>query len=55
MVTDEKDSFGFQALTTLLEMMESYREDLVVILAGYPKEMDKLLDLNPGFFMLFAS
>ncbi len=40
--------FGREALDTLLSEMENHRNDLVVIMAGYPDEMDHLLEANPG-------
>merc|ERR1712190_615184 len=45
---DGKDSFGKEALDTLIKMIEDRRQDLVVILAGYPDEMDRLVSTNPG-------
>merc|ERR1719428_1556403 len=45
---DGKDSFGHEALDTLIKMIEDKRQDLVVILAGYSDEMQRLLDSNPG-------
>merc|ERR1711904_452031 len=45
---DGKDSFGKEALDTLIKMIEDRREDLVVILAGYPDEMVRLVSTNPG-------
>jgi len=45
---DGKDSFGKEALDTLIKMIEDRRQDLVVILAGYPAEMDRLVSTNPG-------
>jgi replication-associated recombination protein RarA len=43
-----RDDYGRQALTQLMADMENNREDTVVILAGYPKEMSKLMKANPG-------
>jgi len=45
---DGKDSFGHEALDTLIKMIEDKRQDLVVILAGYPEEMGRLVSSNPG-------
>jgi len=52
---DGKDSFGREALDTLIKLVEDFRTDLVVILAGYSKEMDKLLDTNPGLRSRFPT
>ncbi|RNA69501.1 stage V sporulation protein K [Alteribacter keqinensis] len=43
----EKD-FGKEAIDTLVKAMEDSQHDFVLILAGYPKEMDRFLSLNPG-------
>lgn len=40
--------FGREALDTLITQMENHRQDLVVIMAGYPDEMETLLTANPG-------
>ncbi len=40
--------YGPEAIATLTKLMEDYRDDLVVILAGYPEEMEKLMEINPG-------
>lgn len=42
------EDFGREALAELVKRMEDDRERLVVILAGYTAEMEKLLDVNPG-------
>ncbi|TCT26682.1 stage V sporulation protein K [Melghiribacillus thermohalophilus] len=43
----EKD-FGKEAIDTLVKHMEDHYQDFVLILAGYPEEMDHFLYLNPG-------
>ena len=43
----EKD-FGREALDTLVKAMEDHHQDLVVIAAGYPDEMEMFIRLNPG-------
>jgi stage V sporulation protein K len=43
----EKD-FGKEAIDTLVKQMEDHQNDFILILAGYPKEMDRFLSLNPG-------
>ena len=48
LVDDRSGSFGDEAINTIVQEMENRREDLVVILAGYPNEMQKFLDRNPG-------
>ncbi|TSB47563.1 AAA family ATPase [Alkalicoccobacillus porphyridii] len=45
---NKQDTFGTEAIDTLVKGMEDYREDLVVILAGYTKEMEGFLKTNPG-------
>lgn len=52
---DGKDSFGKEALDTLIKLVEDYRTDLVVIIAGYSNEMAKLLDSNPGLRSRFPN
>lgn len=49
-----EDPFGHEAVQTLLKRMEDDRKRLVVILAGYPKEMEDLLGSNPGLSSRFS-
>lgn len=42
------EDYGREALATLVKEMEDKRDDLVVILAGYTEEMEKMLEINPG-------
>ncbi len=47
------DPYGREAVQALLKRMEDDRERLVVVLAGYPDEMDRLLKSNPGLSSRF--
>src|SRR6185437_9087780 len=40
--------FGKEVIDTLVDEMTKHNENLVVVLAGYPHEMDLLLESNPG-------
>lgn len=48
------DMFGQEAISTILKMMEDYREDLVVIVAGYKEEMYRFIESNPGLKSRFS-
>ena len=45
---NKHDSFGLEAIDTLVKGMEDHRENLVVIMAGYTEEMETFLKSNPG-------
>lgn len=47
-LTDENDSYGKEAVATLLKRMEDDRDRLVVILAGYTENMAHFIGTNPG-------
>ena len=44
----ENSSFNEEAIATLIQAMENYRDNLVVIFAGYSKEMQSFLNTNSG-------
>lgn len=48
LVAGGEEDFGREALAELVKRMEDDRERLVVILAGYDAEMQRLLEVNPG-------
>lgn len=50
----EQDSYGKEAIETILKAMEDHRNELVVIVAGYDNLMHKFIDSNPGLSSRFS-
>jgi SpoVK/Ycf46/Vps4 family AAA+-type ATPase len=48
------DAYGSEAVATLLKRAEDDRDRLVIVLAGYPADMDRFLRSNPGLASRFS-
>ena len=49
------DEYGYEALDTLTKCLEDYRDDLIIVVAGYKKEMQDFLKANPGLSSRFKT
>ncbi|MFT6764129.1 MAG: hypothetical protein ACJAXA_002794 [Candidatus Aldehydirespiratoraceae bacterium] len=49
-----ENDFGLEAVDTIVKFMEDHRNDLSVVAAGYPAEMQELIDSNPGLKSRFT-
>jgi SpoVK/Ycf46/Vps4 family AAA+-type ATPase len=55
LVNESGQNYGQEVIDTLVKAMENYQSRFIVIIAGYPNEIDSLLMTNPGLVSRFAS
>lgn len=48
LLDDYHRSYGDEAIDALVQQMENHRDETIVVMAGYPAEMEELLNRNPG-------
>lgn len=47
-LVDDSNTYGAEAINTITQMMENYRNDVIAIFAGYPDKMQEFLNQNEG-------